>query len=151
MALATHAVELWEANEFIEKHHRHHAPVVGHRFSLGVFGDGRMVGVAVVGRPVARMTNHREVVEVTRLCTDGTPNAASKLYAACARAAHALGYRKIQTFILDTETGVTLKAAGWRYDGDSPGGQWKHTDGKPRRTDQPIAPKRRFCRDLFEG
>jgi hypothetical protein len=145
------AVELWEANEFVALHHRHHFKAQGHRFSLGAFIGDKMVGVAIIGRPVARMTDHREVVEVTRLCTDGTPNACSKLYAAAARAAHALGYRRIQTFILDSESGTSLKASGWRLDGESSGGQWVHTDGKPRRTDQPIQPKRRYCKDLFSG
>ena len=129
--------------------HRHHKPVQGHRFSIGtVTPDGALVGGASVGRPVARLTNSKEVLEVTRLVTDGTPNACSTLYAAAARIGKELGYLRIQTFILDTEPGTSLKAAGWKLDGVSPGGQWKHTDGKPRRTDQPTVPKQRWVREL---
>lgn len=141
-------VELKEANNFIESLHRHHKPVQGHRFSIGVEKEGKLVGVACIGRPVARLTNQKEVLEVTRLCTDGTRNACSALYSAAARIGKEMGYKKIQTFILDEEPGVSLKASGWEYDGWSQGGQWKHTDGKPRRTDQPTCPKHRYVKKL---
>jgi hypothetical protein len=141
-------VELKEANAFIEQHHRHHKRVQGHRFSLGVMKDNELVGVATIGRPVARLTNSKEVLEVTRLCTNGTKNACSVLYAAAARVGKELGYHKIQTFILESEYGSSLKASGWILDGFSPGGQWKHTDGKPRRTDQPTEPKHRYAKIL---
>lgn len=59
-----------------------------------------------------------------------------------------MGYRRIQTYILDSESGTSLKASGWRYEGEAGGGQWKHTDGKPRRTDQPTGLKGRWSRDL---
>lgn len=253
------AVELSEANAYVSQHHRHHKPVVGHRFSLGAFykptmreawcaatsvdgtfdpsnpsrgqcavtalvvqdedggelrrttvrgqshylnnvrgsiidltleqfGDGasydaepvprersyllsspdtsrryallkervaeRMVGVVIVGRPVARMTDQRRTVEVTRLCTDGTKNACSALYAAAARAAAALGYERIQTFILDSEPGTSLRASGWECEGEAGGGQWNHSDepnlfaGPNRRTDQPTCVKVRWARTL---
>ncbi len=141
-------VELKEANAFIASLHRHHKPVQGHRFSIGVEKEGKLVGVATIGRPVARLTPAKEVLEVTRLCTDGTENACSALYAAAARIGKEMGYKKIQTFILETEYGSSLKASGWVLDGFSPGGQWKHTDGKPRRTDQPTCPKHRYVRVL---
>ena len=109
----------------------------------------------MVGRPVARGCNPEEVAEVTRLCTDGTRNACSILYAACARAAEAMGYVRIQTYILDSEPGTSLKAAGWRLDGHTKGGQWDHTserqlnlDGGTRRSDQPTNPKARWVKDL---
>ena len=139
-------VELREANEFIAQHHRHHAPVVGHRFSIGCCNeDGQIVGVCVVGRPVARLSGHpRDVAEVTRLATDGTANACSMLYAAAAKAAKAMGFRRIQTYTLPSEGGASLRAAGWINEGKAGGGQWKHTDGKPRRTDQPTVTKYRW-------
>ena len=143
------AVALDVANEFVAKHHRHHYEVVGHKFSLGCLKDGELVGVAIVGRPVARMVNSNEVVEVTRLCTDGTKNACSFLYGACARAAKALGYKKVQTYVLDTENATSLKASNWKYEALTAGGVWTHTDGKPRRNDQPQVPKQRWSRDLF--
>jgi hypothetical protein len=140
-------VELKEANEFVHRFHRHHKPVTGHRFSIGASYCGNIVGVCIVGRPVARKCDQKYTVEVTRLCTDGTKNACSFLYAAAARAAANLGYTKIQTYILDIESGISLKAAGWILeDADCGGGQWKHTDGKPRRTDQPTNKKQRWAK-----
>lgn len=85
-------------------------------------------------------------MEVTRLVTNGQPNACSALYGAAARIGACLGYTKIQTYILDSETGVSLRAAGWVYEGVAGGGQWKHTDGKPRRTDQPTCLKGRWSK-----
>jgi hypothetical protein len=98
---------------------------------------------------VARLAGSpRAVLEVVRLVTDGTPNACSMLYAAAARAGKALGFERIQTYILDTETGTSLVASGWQYEGVAGGGQWKHTDGKPRRTDQPTGMKGRWAKTL---
>jgi hypothetical protein len=148
MSMKIVPVELKEANAFIESLHRHHKPVQGHRFSIGVTKDDILVGVATVGRPVARLTPAKEVLEVTRLCTDGTKNACSALYAASARVGKELGYKKIQSFILDIENGASLKASGWVFESISPGGQWKHTDGKARRTDQPTCPKHKYSKIL---
>ena len=104
---------LKEANELVAELHRHHKPVRGHRFSIGAEVDGEMVGAAIVGRPVARKTCQRFVAEVTRLVTNGSPNACSFLYGRCARAARAMGFRKIQTFTLKEESGASLRGAGW--------------------------------------
>ena len=142
---------LKQANEFVLLNHRHHMPVQGHRFSLGYEVFGKIVGVVVCGRPVARKTNFNSCLEVTRLCTDGTKNACSKLYSAAARVAKEMGFIKIQTFILESESGVSLKASGWDFAGYSAGGQWEHTDGKPRRKDQPVCRKlkyeKHFCKE----
>lgn len=143
------ACELKDANAFIAKHHRHHKPVVGHRFSIGLWlHDAIQVGVVVVGRPVARMTDQRRVVEVTRLCTDGTAGACSALYAAAARAAKEIGYDKIQTYILESEPGTSLKASGWTYEQTTSGGNWNHSWRKGRREDQPMCAKQRWGRNL---
>ena len=143
-------LELSEANAFVERHHRHHSSAQGHRFSLGVIDPaGNLHGACIVGRPVARLAGSpRDVLEVTRLVTDGTKNACSILYAAAARAGRAMGYLRIQTYILDSEPGTSLLAAGWTYEGEAGGGQWKHTDGKPRRTDQPTGVKGRWGKAL---
>ena len=138
-------VELVEANAFVAALHRHHKPVVGHRFSLGaVNGSGSLCGVAIVGRPVARMTDQKNTVEVLRLCTDGTRNACSFLCGASARAARALGYSKIQTFILRSEPGTSLRAAGWVEMGPSSGGTWNRPSRMGRREDQPLESKIRW-------
>lgn len=146
-------IELVDANGYIQKHHRHHKPVVGHRFSLSAWKDGIMCGVAIVGRPVARNAgNPLEVVEVTRLCTDGTKNACSFLYSAAARVAKEMGYLKIQTYVLESEHGTSLKAAGWTKEESLRGGRaWEKTcdwsDASQgvlfsrNRTDQPFGAK----------
>lgn len=144
-------IELEQANKAISAWHRHHQPCVGHRFSLGVVDeDGVLHGAAVVGRPVARLAGHpAQVLEVTRLVTDGSRNACSMLYSAAARAGKEMCFQRIQTYILaDEETGTSLKASGWTLEGLAGGGQWKHTDGKPRRTDQPTGMKTRWSKQL---
>jgi hypothetical protein len=138
---------LAEANALIAQFHRHHKPVVGHRFTIGAEdATGRVVGAAVTGRPVARKTPQYRVVEVTRLVTDGTYNACSMLYAASARAAEAMGYDKIQTFILDEELGTSLKASGWEFEGYTDGGDWNRPSRGGRRVDQPQDRKQRWSK-----
>lgn len=135
---------LKKANEFVLNNHRHHKPVQGHRFSIGLQIDDKLIGVAICGRPVARKTNFEKVIEVTRLCTNGLKNSCSFLYGAAARIAKEMGFERIQTFILENENGISLKASGWNFVGYSSGGQWKHTDKKPRRNDQPICKKIKY-------
>jgi hypothetical protein len=124
-------ITLAEANTFVEQYHRHHRPVVGHKYSLAVTDGEKIVGVAIVGRPVARYLDDGWTLEVNRCCTDGTRNACSMLYAASWRAARAMGYHKLITYILDSETGVSLKAAGWKCLGEAGGLRWT---GKRRPT-----------------
>lgn len=118
-------ISLKDANAFVEKYHRHHKPVVGHKFSVACADDsGDVVGVAIVGRPVSRYLDDGLTLEVNRLCTDGTRNACSMLYSAAWRAAKAMGYQRIVTYILDTEDGGSLRAAGWHCDGSAGGPNW---------------------------
>lgn len=135
-------IELAEANAFVSAHHRHHKPVVGHLFSLGAVATDwaladRIVGVVIVGRPVSRLRDDGETAEVTRLCTDGTKNACSFLYGAAARATFALGFRRIGTYILASEPGVSLTAAGWRLIGETPGRSWS-VPSRPRVDTHPL-------------
>jgi len=117
-------VSLADANAFVASKHRHHKPVRGHKFSIGCVADGALAGVAIVGRPVSRYLDDGLTLEVTRLCTDGTKNACSFLYGAAWRAAKALGYKKIITYTLATETGASLKATGWICEGMAGGLRW---------------------------
>lgn len=117
-------ISLADANAFVARHHRHHKPVTGHKFSIGCTENGELVGVAIVGRPVSRYLDDGLTLEVNRLCTTGAKNACSFLYGAAARAAKALGYRKIITYILDTEPGTSLRAAGWVCAGLAGGKRW---------------------------
>ncbi|GIG63627.1 hypothetical protein Lfu02_79990 [Longispora fulva] len=149
-AIPLHVVplDLAAANRMVATLHRHHPKVASHRYSIGVIDDqGVIRGAAILSRPAARMTDWHTVVEVSRLVTDGTPNACSMLYGAAARAAKALGFRRVQTFILDTEPGTTLRAAGWVLDGVSPGGSWA-SPSRPARDLHPTGPKQRWVKDV---
>lgn len=128
MKLSLTTIDLRDANAYVAQHHRHHKPVVGHKFSLGVLDGDRLCGVAIVGRPVARMRDDGATLEVTRLCTDGTKNACSFLYGAAARACFALGYKRIGTYILASENGASLRASNWRMIGETKGGSWSRAD-----------------------
>ena len=143
-------IELSEANAFVAAYHRHHEPVTGHRFSLGVYDANKLCGVAIVGRPVARKINQHTIVEVTRLCTDGTRNACSILYGACARAAKALGYERIITYILCSENGASLRASGWTCVSKKCGGKQWTGERVPKQTPlRPLEYKKRFERELI--
>ena len=148
MALVITPITLKSANEFILHQHRHHKPSQGHKWSIGLMEDDKIVGVAIVGRPVARGSDNGLTAEVTRLCTNGVKNGCSMLYGACARVAKEMGYKKIQTYILDNEPGISLKASGWVLEALTAGGQWKRNDGVINRTDQPINPKQRWAKQL---
>ncbi len=124
MSIEVCPMTLKEANAFVEQHHRHHKPVVGHKFSIGCTDGKEIVGVAIVGRPVSRHLDDGWTLEVNRLCTDGTHNACSMLYAAAWRAARAMGYKRLVTYILDSESGVSLRAAGWKCIGQAGGLRW---------------------------
>lgn len=140
MKLTAYPVELAEANAFVARVHRHHKPVVGHKFSIGAALADEMVGVVIVGRPVARMRDDGITLEVTRLATDGSKNACSFLYGCAARAAFALGYKRIGTYILSSEPGTSLRAAGWRLIGEAGGGTWGRKD-RPRIDKHPTQSK----------
>jgi hypothetical protein len=120
-----------EANAFIKRVHRHHGSLPGAKFAIAVAEGDVVCGVALVGRPVSRMRDDGFTAEVTRLATDGTKNACSMLYAASWRAARAMGYRRLGTYILDTEPGTSLDAAGWKLIGTAGGGSWSR-DSRPR-------------------
>ena len=107
-------VSLKTAQEFVRQHHRHNKPPIRHKFSVGLYVNDVLVGVAIAGRPVARALDDGLTLEVTRTCTDGTRNANSMLYGAIARAAQALGYRKLVTYTQADESGASLRGAGWR-------------------------------------
>jgi len=138
-------LDLASANAFVAKVHRHHGEVVGHKFSLGASKDGEIVGVAIIGRPVARGRDDGWTLEVTRLATDGTRNACSFLYGAAAKAAFALGYRRIGTYILASEPGTSLSAAGWRQIGEVNGRSWS-CKSRPRVDKHPTLDKLLFER-----
>lgn len=109
-----------QAMEFVATIHRHHGRPVGYRFAVGVANDGKLVGVAMAGRPVSRHLDDGQTIEVTRVATDGTPNACSMLYGACWRAGRAMGYTRCITYTQHGETGGSLRAAGYVLAADLP-------------------------------
>lgn len=144
-------ITLREANNFVCQYHRHHKPSVGHKFSIGVREDGELVGVAICGRPVSRRLDDGYTLEVNRLCTNGAKNACSMLYGAAYRAAKAMGYRKIITYILESEPGTSLKAAGFRCEGRAGGLEWNGSK-KPKDEGQyPHEMKTRWAKIMEEG
>ena len=140
MTLAVQPVTFREACAFVRTHHRHHLPPQGWVFGLAVNDGATVVGVAMVGRPVARHLDDGMTVEVTRCCTDGTKHAASKLYGAAWRAAVALGYHRLITYTLAEEPGTSLTAAGWRRVYQTRGGSW-NCPSRPRVDTAPTGQK----------
>lgn len=112
------------AKDYVAQYHRHHAPSVGCKFCISAVLDDRIVGVAICGRPVSRYLDDGFTLEINRLCTDGQKNACSILYGACVRIAKEMGYKKVITYILQSESGISLKASGFVCEGDAGGCFW---------------------------
>ena len=111
------------ACDYVSKYHRHHKPTVGCKFCIGVFDeDGVMHGCAICGRPVSRMYDDGFTLEINRCCTDGTYNACSMLYGASCRVAKQMGYKKVITYILESENGASLRASNFICEGKAGGG-----------------------------
>ncbi|GAA0527121.1 hypothetical protein GCM10010172_04560 [Paractinoplanes ferrugineus] len=130
--LAVVPISFTDACTFVSEWHRHHLPPVGHKFSLGVAADEVLVGVAIVGRPVARHYDNGLTLEVIRSATDGTPHANSMLYGAAWRATKALGYRRLITYTQSGESGSSLRAAGWQVVAERPARSGWTTPSRPR-------------------
>ena len=135
---------LGEARAFVDQHHRHHRAPVGGLFAIGLERAGDVVGVAIVGRPVARALQDDWTAEVTRVAVlEGVGHGCSKLYAACWRAARAMGYRRLVTYTLEREPGTSLTAAGWRVVGAVSARSW-HCPSRPRVDRHPLQGKLRW-------
>lgn len=147
MALSLRPITFRDACGFVKEHHRHHKPPQGHKGSVAVEDDGRLCGVAMVGRPVSRHLDDNHTAEVTRLCTDGTRNACSKLYAAAATLAKGFGYERVITYIREDEPGTSLKASGWKCLGEAGGGQWT-CPSRPRKKSKNDCKKRLWEKQL---
>lgn len=129
------ALDLKEAREFVGNFHRHNGAPAGGKFAVGCSDGIKLVGVAIASRPVARMLDDGETLEVIRCCVlnDAPKGACSFLYARCWGAAKALGYRRLLTYTLQSESGASLRGAGWRVvaelKGNKPDG-WKNRPGR---------------------
>lgn len=141
------------AKKYINDIHRHHKAPVGSIFQIACVDTENpelIIGVIMVGRPVCRHHNNKGICEVNRLATTGQKNVCSFLYGAAARAAKAIGYEKIITYILESEHGTSLKAAGWIHDFTSAGGTWNQP-GRYRQTGLfPECKKKRYVKILYK-
>ena len=138
MNLSVTPVTLREANEFVSNFHRHNKPTRGGKFAIGALYNDLVVGVAIVGRPVSRTLDDGYTAEVTRLCVndDAPKNTCSFLYGRCWRIWQQMGGQKIITYTLQSESGSSLKGAGWQIKGEVKPSYW---DRKSRSREwQPI-------------
>lgn len=155
-------IELKEAQAYIDAHHRHHKAAHRDKFRIAAIDDqGNIIGVMQVGRPVSRELDNKRTLEVLRLCTERKEkNVCSFLYSRAARIAKEMGYKKIITYILETELGTTLKASGWHLEKESIGGGSWNTPSRPREMQSrqlsffeekekyPTCKKQRWAKDL---
>ena len=143
--LEVRQISLNAARSWIKEQHRHlRRPVTGWLFGVEIQRDGKRIGVACAGRPAARMLQDGVTIEVTRVAVlEGEQNACSFAYGALRRAALALGYRRVVTYTMLDEPGVSLRAAGFTDEGEAGGGQ----ADRPSRRRKPVeqsGPKRRW-------
>ncbi len=118
--------------------------MTGHRFIVGAKLGAQLVGCAIAGRPRARLIDQYAHVEVSRLCASGQENVCSFLYSRSSRLAREFGYRSCFTAILTSESGVSLKAAGWLYAYTTRGGT-QDRPGRRRKDKSPTEPKQIWC------
>ena len=144
MSLQLQPITQKEAKIFVDTHHRHHPAPVGCIFSVAINDGEKVVGVAMIGRPVARMNQNGYTAEVVRCCVlPGVKNGCSMLYGAAWRACRAMGYKKIITYTLQEEKGSSLRAAGWRIVGEVTGRSW-NCPSRPRVDTSPSQLKMKF-------
>lgn len=121
-----------DAKAFCAMWHRHHRPPRGMKFAVGAASDGVLHAIAIAGRPVARLLDNGQTLEVTRVASDGAVNACSMLYAACWRAAKALGYTRLVTYTQAGEDGASVRAAGWQVVAERPAHPGWDRPSRPR-------------------
>ena len=137
------------ANAYVEEYHRHNKPCVGHRFSIGALDkDEKMVGVAIIGRPISRKLDDGLTAEVNRVCTndDSPKNVCSFLYARAWRIWQQMGGERMITYTLQSEPGSSLRGAGWKIVGEvnRPSSWYKSRVDKYERDAQGVYSQRKF-------
>lgn len=148
MSLEIRPISFRPAVEFVKQYHRHHGATSGNKFSIACYDGDKLCGVSICCRPVSRHLDDGMTLEVARLCTDGTRNACSMLYGASARVGKAMGYKKIITYILESESGTSLKASGWICEDDHCGGVSWNVPSRPREDKAPLCFKQRWVKKL---
>ena len=107
-------LKLDKANRFVNCHHRHHYDVQGHKWSIGYEIENELVGVGIIGRPLSRILDDGFSLEITRICVlPEHPNVCSILIGALCRSAKSMGYKRVFTYTLESESGSSLKGAGF--------------------------------------
>jgi hypothetical protein len=139
-------IKFKEAAEFVGNFHRHNKPPVGSVFCVGASDGNQLIGVAIVGRPVARPLDDGRTLEVTRCCVvDGAPKGScSFLYARCWQAAKALGWQKLITYTLQSESGASLRGGGWKIVAELSGITGKGWKNRPGREWQSVTGQAKF-------
>jgi hypothetical protein len=142
--LSTRSVGFGRAAAYVALWHRHLGRPTGHIFSMGLFHEGVLCGVAIAGRPVSRMLDNGTTLEITRVATNGIRNGCSKLLAAIRKEARNQGFTRIITYTLPSEGGASLRAAGFTDEGVAGGGSWSRVD-RVRSDLQPMEKKTRWA------
>jgi hypothetical protein len=139
-------ISLKQANAFVFENHRHLDDVEGQLWSIALMYGWELVGVLITSRPVSRVLQRQGCIEITRCCVlegERYRNGASMLYARARRIAQAFGYSRVVTYNLPTESGASLRGAGFKIVARTKGGSWDQK--KRRRTDDhPTCPKNRW-------
>lgn len=149
MSLIVVPISTTEANEFVANFHRHNKPVQGAKFAIGASDGERLVGVAIVGNPVSATLMDGYTVEVTRVCVldDAPKNTCSFLYGRCWRIWQMMGGRRMVTYTLQSESGSSLRGAGWKIVGEvKPHDRWSEKSSRDglKRDWQPIYGQMKF-------
>ena len=134
-------VSIKNANEFIKTYHRHHRPTSRNsgRWALAAYdNENELIGVAIASNPVSATYMDGITLEVTRLCVkeNAQKGTASFLLSKCCRIRKEMGGSRIITYTLESESGSSLKGAGWNLVGHvKPHNRWiekSKYDGKAR-------------------
>jgi hypothetical protein len=146
MSLQAVPMKLSEAIEFVKNFHRHNKPPAGGLFAVGVSDGLKLVGVAIVSRPVSRFLDDGATAEIIRCCVmdDAPKNSCSFLYARCWNACRALGWSKLITYTLQSESGSSLRGAGWKVVAELAGSTGKAWQTRPGRDWQEVTGQQKF-------
>jgi hypothetical protein len=137
-------VTLRKANDFVAAKHRHTGRTArnGGKFAIGLGVKGKLKGVAIVGNPLSATLMNGVTAEVLRVCVDddAPKGSCSKLYGACWRAWKAMGGKRMITYTLETETGASLRGAGWVVVGKTKPCKegWRKSPDNSTRTYAPV-------------
>lgn len=133
MKLIVRPITLAQAKQFVFDHHRHSDPPQGGKWAIACMRGGELVGVAIAGRPVSRVLQRRGYLEIIRVCViEGVEGGCSMLYQRVRRIGQLMGYERFVSYNLSTESGASLKAAGFEAVAKVRGRQWG-TTARPRR------------------